>query len=113
MDFSVNNVDILVFASDRLRHSFQEQCVSKQDVSNMINIILAAGADMLDRETLSSCEKVIGHSLILFMKIDNEVDRVIYIILFGLDDSRMAWETVAPMFGKSNGFYGMIMCQVC
>ena len=66
-----------------------------QDVGNMI--ISLAGVDLLDDEALFSYEKAIGHSFISSADIDNIADRVIRNSLFGLDDHRMAKETMATM----------------
>jgi len=95
MCFSIQEGDILVFASDGLRSSLTEQGLPEEEVPKMI--VSLAGMDMLDREALSSCEKAIGHSFISSAHIDNVADGVIRNILFGLDDLRMAKETMATM----------------
>ncbi|KIJ57153.1 hypothetical protein M422DRAFT_23252 [Sphaerobolus stellatus SS14] len=95
MRFSIQKGDFLVFASDGLRSSLTEQGVPDQEVGKMV--VSLAGIDLLDREALSSCEKAIGHSFIPSAHIDNVADGVICNILFGLDDLRMAKETMATM----------------
>ena len=52
---------------------------------------------MLDAEALKSFEKAIGHSFIPSADINNIADRVIRNILFGLNNHRMAMETMATM----------------
>ena len=93
--FSFDKGDLLVFCSDGLRSSLTEQGVPEQDVEN--TIISLAGVDLLNAEALLSYEKAIGHSFIPSADIDNIADRVIRNILFGLDDHRMAKETMATM----------------
>ena len=66
-----------------------------QDVGN--TFISLAGVDLLDAEALLSYEKAISHSFIPSVDINNIADRVIQNILFGLDDHRMAKETMATM----------------
>ena len=95
MHFSIEKGDLLVFCSDGLRSSLKGQGVPDQDVGNMI--ISLAGVDLLDDEALFSYEKAIGHSFIPSADIDNIADRVIRNSLFGLDDHRMAKETMATM----------------
>ena len=95
MHFSIEKGEVLVFCSDGLRSSLQDQGVPDQDVGN--TIVSLVGADMLDAEALKSFEKAIGHSFIPSADIDNIADRVIRNILFGLDDHRMAMETMATM----------------
>ena len=70
------------------------QGVPDQDVGN--TIISLAGVDLLDAEALK-LYYLIGHSFILSADINNIADRVIRNILFGLDDHRMAKETMATM----------------
>jgi len=100
MRFSIQSGDLLVFASDGLRSSLKGQGLPDQEVGKMI--VSLAGMDLLDREELSSCEKAIGHSFISSADIDNAADGVIRNILFGLDDLRMAKETMATMEGKES-----------
>ena len=95
MHFSIEKGEVLVFCSDGLRSSLNDQGVPGQDVGN--TIVSLVGADMLDAEALNSFEKAIGHSFIPSADIDNIADRVIRNILFGLDDHRMAMETMATM----------------
>ena len=66
-----------------------------QDVGN--TIVSLAGVDLLDAEVLLTYEKAIGHSFIPSADVENISDRVIRNILFGLDDHRMAKETMATM----------------
>ena len=66
-----------------------------QDVGN--TIVSLAGVDLLDAKALSSFEKAIGRSFIPSADINNIADRVIRNILFGLDNHRMAKETMATM----------------
>ena len=93
--FSIEKGDVLVFCSDGLRSSIKGQGVPDQDVAN--TIISLAGVDFLDAETLLSYEKSIGHSFIPSADINNIADRVIRNVLFGLDNHRMAKETMATM----------------
>jgi pyruvate dehydrogenase phosphatase len=92
--------DILVFCSDGLRSSLTAQGVPDQDVGN--TIISLAGMDLLDAETLLSYEKTIGHSFIPSADITNIADGMIRNVLFGLDDHRMAKETMATMNSYSD-----------
>ena len=87
--------DILAFCSDGLRSSLEEQGVPGQDVGN--TIISLAGVDLLDDDAVLSYEKTIGHSFIPSADINNIADRVIRNIIFGLDDHRMAKETMATI----------------
>ena len=102
MHYSFENLkgDILVFCSDGLRSSITEQGVLDQDVGNAI--ISLAGLDLLDSETVLSYEKTIGHSFIPSSDINNIADGVIRNVLFGLDDHRMAMETMATMNSYSD-----------
>jgi pyruvate dehydrogenase phosphatase len=93
--FSLEKGDILVFCSDGLRSSLTAQGVPDQDVGN--TIISLAGVDLLDAQALLSYEKSIGHSFIPSADITNIADRMIRNVLFGLDDHRMAKETMATM----------------
>lgn len=93
MRFSIRKGDILIFTSDGLRSTLEEQGIPSGEVGNMI--VSLAGMDLLDRETLSSWEKIIGHSFISSADIINTADGVIRNILFGLDDFRMAQETMS------------------
>jgi pyruvate dehydrogenase phosphatase len=93
--FSFEKGDMLVFCSDGLGSALKEQGVPDQDVGN--TIISLAGVDLLDAESLLSYEKAIGHSFIPSSDINNISDRVIRNVLFGLDDHRMAKETMATM----------------
>jgi pyruvate dehydrogenase phosphatase len=95
MHFSIEKGDRLVFCSDGLRSSLKEQGVPDQDVGN--TIVSLAGMDLLDAEALLSYEKAIGHSFIRSADINNIADGMIRNILFGLDDHRMAKETMAIM----------------
>ena len=98
MHFSIEKGEVLVFCSDGLRSSLQDQGVLDQDVGN--TIVSLVGADMLDAEALKSFEKAIGHSFIPAADINNIADRVIRNILFGrigLNNHRMAMETMATM----------------
>ena len=95
MHFSFEKGDMLAFCSDGLRSSLKAQGVPDEDVGN--TIISLAGVDLLDAEALLSYEKAIGHSFIPSADINNIADRVIRNILFGLDDPRMAKETMATM----------------
>ena len=95
MHFSIEKGDLLVVCSDGLRSSLKEHGVPDQDVGNMI--ISLAGADLLDAKALLSYEKAIGHSFIPSADINNIADRVIRNALFGLDNHRMAKETMATM----------------
>ena len=95
MHFSLEKGDVLVFCSDGLRSSLKGQGVTDQDVGN--TIVSLAGVDLLDAEALLSYEKAIGHSFIPSADINNIADRVIRNILFGLDDHRMAKETMTTM----------------
>ena len=95
MHFSIEKGEVLVFCSDGLRSSLQDQGVPDQDVGK--TIVSLVGADMLDAEALKSFEKAIGHPFIPAADINNIADRVIRNILFGLDDHRMAMETMATM----------------
>ncbi|KAF8512593.1 phosphatase 2C-like domain-containing protein [Hysterangium stoloniferum] len=99
MYFSIKKGDRLVFCSDGLRSSLMEQGVPDQDVGNMI--VSIAGMDLLDVEAMLSCEKSIGHSFIPSTDINNLADIVIRNILFGLDNHRMAKETMATMNSSS------------
>ena len=98
--FSFEEGDILVFCSDGLRSSLKEQGVADEDVGD--TIISLAGVDFLDAEAVLSYEKTIGHSFIPSSEIDNIADGVIRNILFGLDDHRMAKETMATMNSRAN-----------
>ena len=100
MHFSFEKGDMLVFCSDGLRSSLTAQGVQDQDVGS--TIISLAGLDLLDIEALSSYEKAIGHPFIPSADIDNIADRVIRNVLFGLDDHRMAKETMATMNSRSD-----------
>ncbi|KAF8520661.1 phosphatase 2C-like domain-containing protein [Hysterangium stoloniferum] len=93
--FSIKKGDILVFCSDGLRSSLKEQGVSDQDVGN--TIVSLAGMDLVDAEAMLFYEKSIGHSFIPSADINNFADGVIRNILFGLDNDRMAKETMATM----------------
>jgi pyruvate dehydrogenase phosphatase len=97
MHFSIEKGDRLVFCSDSdgLRSSLDGQGVPDQDVGN--TIVSLAGMDLLDAEALLSYEKAIGHSFIPSADINNIADGMIRNILFGLDDHRMAKETMAIM----------------
>ena len=95
MHFTIKKGEVLVFCSDGLRSSLNDQGVPDQDVGN--TIVSLVGADFLDAEALNSFEKAIGHSFIPSADINNIADRVIRNILFGLDDHRMARETMAKM----------------
>jgi pyruvate dehydrogenase phosphatase len=95
LHFSIEKGDLLVFCSDGLRSALNEQGVPDQDVGNAI--VSLAGVDLLDAEALSTYEKAIGHSFIPSADINNIADRVIRNILFGLDNHRMAKETMATM----------------
>ena len=95
MHFSIEKGDLLVVCSDGLRSSLREHGVPNQDVGN--TIISLAGVDLLDAEALLSYEKTIGHSFIPSADINNIADRVIRNALFGLDNHRMAKETMATM----------------
>ena len=96
MHFSIEKGEVLVFCSDGLRSSLQDQGVPDQDVGKTI-VSLVGADDMLDAEALKSFEKAIGHSFIPSADINNIADRVIRNILFGLDDHRMAMETMGTM----------------
>ena len=100
MHFSIEKGDILVFCSDGLRSSLTDQGVLDQDVGN--TIVSLAAVDLLDAEALLSYEKAIGHSFILSADTDNIADRMIRNVLFGLDDHRMAKETMAAMNSYSD-----------
>jgi pyruvate dehydrogenase phosphatase len=100
MHFSFEKGDILVFCSDGLRSSITAQGVPDEDVGN--TIISLAGVNLLNAEVLLSCEKAIGHSFIPSADINNIADRVIRNVLFGLDDHRMAKETMATMNSRSD-----------
>ena len=95
MHFSIEKGDLIVLCSDGLGSSLKEQGVLDQDVGN--TIVSLAGMDLLDAEFLLSYEKAIGHSFIPSADIDNIADRVIRNALFGLDNHRMAKETMATM----------------
>jgi pyruvate dehydrogenase phosphatase len=95
MQFSIEKGDLLVFCSDGLRSPLMGHGVPEQDVGN--TIISLAGVDLLDDEALLSYEKAIGHSFIPSADINNIADRVIRNVLFGLDNHRMAKETMATM----------------
>ena len=95
MHFSIEKGDLLVLCSDGLGSSLKEQGVPDQDVGN--TIVSLAGMDLLEAESLLSYEKAIGHSFIPSADDDNIADRVIRNALFGLDDHRMAKETMATM----------------
>ena len=101
MHFSIGKGDLLAFCSDGLRSALKRYGVPDQDVGN--TIISLAGLDLLDAEALLSYEKAIGHSFIPSGDIENISERVIRNILFGLDDHRMARETMATM--NSRGDY--------
>ena len=98
--FSFEKGDILAFCSDGLRSSLEEQGVPGQDVGN--TIISLAGVDLLDHDAVLSYEKTIGHSFIPSADINNIADRVIRNIIFGLDDHRMAMDTMATMNSYSD-----------
>ncbi|KAF8511671.1 phosphatase 2C-like domain-containing protein [Hysterangium stoloniferum] len=98
--FSIKKGDILVFCSDGLRSSLKEQGVPDEDVGNMI--VSLAGMDLVDAEAMLFYEKSIGHSFIPSANINNLADGVIRNILFGLDNDRMAKETMAMMNSKSD-----------
>ena len=100
MHFSIEKGDLLVFCSDGIGSSLKEQGVPDQDVAN--TIISLAGVDLLDAESLLSYEKAIGHSFIPSSGINNISERMIRNILFGLDDQRMAKETMATMNSYSD-----------
>ena len=53
--------------------------------------------DLLHDEAVLSFEKTIDHSFISSADINNIADRVIRDILFGLDNHRMAKESMATM----------------
>ena len=95
MHFSFEKGDMLVFCSDGLRSALTEQGVPDQDVGN--TIVSLAGMDFLDAEALLPYEKAIGHSFIHSADMTNIADRMIRNVLFGLDDHRMAKETMATM----------------
>ena len=95
MHFSIEKGDMLVFCSDGLRSSLKGRGVTGQDVGK--TIMSLAGVDLLDAEALLSYEKAIGHSFIPSADINNIADRVIRNLLFGLDNYRMAKETMATM----------------
>jgi pyruvate dehydrogenase phosphatase len=95
MHFSIEKGDVLVLCSDGLRSSLTAQGVPDQDVGN--TIISLAGVELLDAEALLSYEKAIGHSFIPSADINNIADRVIRNVLFGLDNHRMAKETMSTM----------------
>ncbi|KAF8523957.1 phosphatase 2C-like domain-containing protein [Hysterangium stoloniferum] len=95
MNFPLKKGDMLVFCSDGLRSSLREKGVADQDVGNMI--VSLAGMDLLDAGTLVSYENTIGHSFIPSEDINNIADKVIRNALFGLDNHRMAKETMATM----------------
>jgi pyruvate dehydrogenase phosphatase len=97
--FSIEKGDRLVFCSDGLRSSLKGQEVPDQDVGN--TIVSLAGMDLLEPEALLSYEKAIGHSFIPSADINNIADGMIRNILFGLDDRRMAKETMATMNNRS------------
>ena len=80
--------------------ALNEQGVPDQDVAN--TIISLAGVDLLDAEALLSYEKTIGHSFIPSPDINNISERMIRNVLFGLDDHRMAMETMATMNNYSD-----------
>ena len=101
MHFSIEKGDLLAFCSDGLRSALKRHGVPDQDVGN--TIVSLAGVDLLDAEALLSYEKAIGHSFIPSAGIENISERVIQNILFGLDDHRMARETMATM--NSRGDY--------
>ena len=98
--FSFETGDLLVFCSDGLGSAFNEQGVPDQIVANAI--ISLAGVDLLDAEALLSYEKTIGHSFIPSSDINNISERMIQNVLFGLDDHRMAMETMATMNNYSD-----------
>ena len=93
--FSIKKGDLLVFCSDGLRSALNGHGVPDQDVGN--TIVSLAGVDLLDAEALLTYEKAIGHFFIPSADVENISDRVIRNILFGLDDHRMAKETMATM----------------
>ncbi|KAF8511666.1 phosphatase 2C-like domain-containing protein [Hysterangium stoloniferum] len=100
--FSIQKGDMLVFSSDGLRSSLTEKGVPDHDIGEMIMSI--TGMDFLDAEALISYEKAIGHhSFIPSVDIDNVADRVIWNVLFGMDNDCMARETMAKM--NSHGQY--------
>ena len=92
MHFSFEKRDLLVFCLDGLRLSLTAQGMPDQDIGN--TIISLAGVDLLDAETLLSYE---GHSFIPSADINNIADRVIRNVSFGLDNHRMAKETMATV----------------
>ena len=100
MHFSFEKGDLLVFCSDGVGSALKEQGVPDQDVAN--TIISLAGMDLLDAESLLSYEKAIGHSFIPSSDINNISDRMIRNVLFGLDNHRMAKETMAIMDSRPN-----------
>ena len=100
MHFSFEKGDMLVFCSDGLRSSLKAQGVPDQDVAN--TIISLAGVDLLDAEAILSYEKALGHSFIPSADINNIADRVIRNVLFGLNDHRMAKDTMATMNKRSD-----------
>ena len=100
MHFSFEKGDMLVFCSDGLRSSLKAQGVPDQDVAN--TTISLAGVDLLDAEAISSYEKALGHSFIPSADINNIADRVIRNVLFGLNDHRMAKDTMATMNKRSD-----------
>ena len=93
--FLVQNGDILVFVSDGMRSSLTEEGVPDEDVGKIV--VSLAGMDVLNTEALSSCEKAIGRSFIPSTEIQNVGDGMIRNVLFGMDDDRMAKETMATM----------------
>ena len=93
--FSVQRGDVLVFSSDGLRSLLTMEGIPDQDVEKII--VSLAVMDMLDGEALLSCEKAIGHSFISPSDIGNVADRLIRNVLFGMDDHRMARDTMAMM----------------
>ena len=100
MHFSIEKGNLLAICSDGLRSALKSHGVPDQDVGN--TIISLAGVGFLDAEALLSYEKAIGHSFIPSTDIENIADRVLRNILFGLDDHRMAKETMATMNSRAN-----------
>ena len=93
--FSIQRGDVVVFSSDGLRSSLTMEGIPDQDVGKIV--VSLAGMDVLDGEALLSCEKAIGHSFIPPSDIENIADRMIRNVLFGMDDHRMAKDTMATM----------------
>jgi pyruvate dehydrogenase phosphatase len=98
--FSIKKGDEIILSSDGLQSSLVAQGVPDEDVGNMI--VSLAGMDLLNVETRLSYEKSIGHSFISSGDIANVADRVIQNVLFGLDDHRMAKETMTTMNSRTD-----------